>query len=398
MCSPTLRLDSAARRDRDPAVAIAGRGQGRGHHPRRRPARCRRGLCRLGLRSRDAERHPTGCRGRAARRGERRISAGLSSGERIVALGAHLLKPGQEVRVAPETCGERQAMIGFNLSALAVRERAITLFLIIAVIGAGLFAFMKLGRAEDPSFTVKTLAVTAAWPGATAEEVQRQVADPIEKKLQELTYYDRIETTARPGLVLMKLNLKDSTPAAAVANQFYQTRKKLADLAPFLPKGVLGPFVKRRVRRRLFRALRASGTRPAAPAARRRGRNPATAPAAASRRREGQPARRAAAEDLRGDRARAAGHARHSRPGLVRGDRRPERPGTGRLRRDLRSPCLSASRRRAGSLDSVKAIPIAAGGRSLKLGDIAEVGRGYEDPPSFTIRNAGEPPCCSGSS
>lgn len=134
-------------------------------------------------------------------------------------------------------------MTGFNLSALAVRERAITLFLIIAVIGAGLFAFARLGRAEEPSFTVKTLAVSAAWPGASAEEMQRQVADPIEKRLQELTYYDRIETTARPGLVLMKLYLKDSAPATAVANQFYQTRKKLADLAPHLPKGVFGPFV-----------------------------------------------------------------------------------------------------------------------------------------------------------
>jgi multidrug efflux pump subunit AcrB len=116
-------------------------------------------------------------------------------------------------------------MIGFNLSALAVRERAITLFLILATVGAGVFAFAKLGRAEDPSFTVKTLVVTASWPGATAEEMQQQVADPLEKRLQELTWYDRVETTSRPGVVLMKVNLKDATPASAVADQFYQARK-----------------------------------------------------------------------------------------------------------------------------------------------------------------------------
>ena len=134
-------------------------------------------------------------------------------------------------------------MTGFNLSALAVRERAITLFLILATVGAGLFAFAKLGRAEDPSFTVKTLVVTAAWPGATADEMQQQVADPLEKRLQELTWYDRVETTSRPGLVLMKVNLTDATPASAVADQFYQARKKLSDQASCLPRGVLGPFV-----------------------------------------------------------------------------------------------------------------------------------------------------------
>jgi AcrB/AcrD/AcrF family len=83
-------------------------------------------------------------------------------------------------------------MTGFNLSALAVRERAVTLFLILAVAIAGIYAFLKLGRAEDPSFTIKVLTVTAAWPGATAQEMQDLVAEPLEKRLQELRWYDRI--------------------------------------------------------------------------------------------------------------------------------------------------------------------------------------------------------------
>src|SRR5438552_11343319 len=99
-------------------------------------------------------------------------------------------------------------MTGFNLSALAVRERAITLFLIIAITAAGAFAFVRLGRAEDPSFAIKVLTVSAVWPGATAEEMQNLVAEPLEKRLQELRYYDRVETFTRPGLALMTLTLK----------------------------------------------------------------------------------------------------------------------------------------------------------------------------------------------
>jgi multidrug efflux pump subunit AcrB len=79
-------------------------------------------------------------------------------------------------------------MNGFNLSALAVRERAVTLFLIMAIAVAGGFAFLKMGRAEDPPFTIKLLSVTAAWPGATAQEMQDLVADPLEKRVQELRW------------------------------------------------------------------------------------------------------------------------------------------------------------------------------------------------------------------
>jgi len=107
-------------------------------------------------------------------------------------------------------------MTRFNLSALAVRERAITLFLILAVAISGSYAFHKLGRAEDPSFTITVLTVTAVWPGATAQEMQDLVAEPLEKRLQELRWYDRVETMARPGLAFMTLTLKDNTPPAAV--------------------------------------------------------------------------------------------------------------------------------------------------------------------------------------
>ncbi len=134
-------------------------------------------------------------------------------------------------------------MRSFNLSALAVRERAITLFFIFASAFAGIYAYFHLGRAEDPSFTIKVLTVTAVWPGATAQEMQDLVAEPLEKRLQELRWYDRVETITRPGLALMTLQLIDKTPPKEVPDQFYQARKKLGDEARKLPQGAIGPFV-----------------------------------------------------------------------------------------------------------------------------------------------------------
>ncbi len=134
-------------------------------------------------------------------------------------------------------------MSRFNLSALAVRERSVTLFLIIAAALAGAFAFFNLGRAEDPSFTIKILPVTAAWPGATAQEMQDLVAEPLEKRIQELRWYDHVDTFTRPGLAFMTVVLKDNTPPDAVPEEFYQARKKIGDEAHRLPSGALDPVV-----------------------------------------------------------------------------------------------------------------------------------------------------------
>ncbi len=134
-------------------------------------------------------------------------------------------------------------MSGFNLSAVAVRERSVTLFLLVAISIAGVVAFLTLGRAEDPAFTIKQMTVVTAWPGATAKEMEELVAEKLEKRMQELRWYDRTETFARPGLAFTTVVLRDSTPPAEVPEQFYQARKKLGDEAPNLPRGVIGPMV-----------------------------------------------------------------------------------------------------------------------------------------------------------
>src|SRR5436305_13890584 len=120
-------------------------------------------------------------------------------------------------------------MSGFNLSAFAVRERSITLFLIVAVILAGTYAFLRLGRAEDPTFTIKVFTVAAAWPGATAQEMQDLVAEPLEKRMQELKYYYHVDTFTRPGLAFLTVALRDYTPPDQVAEEFYQGRKNIQD-------------------------------------------------------------------------------------------------------------------------------------------------------------------------
>lgn len=280
---------------------------------------------------------------------------------------------------------------GFNLSALAVRERAVTLFLLLAVTAAGIFAFQKLGRAEDPTFTVKTMAVSAAWPGATTDEMQRQVADPLEKRLQELVYYDRVETTVRPGLMLMKVFFRDSMPPAKLQSEFYQARKKLSDQASSLPRGVLGPLFNDEFSDVYFAlyALQA----------------------------EGLPHRHLVlrAEDLRQRLLRVPGvekinilgeqaqkifvevsYQRLATLGITgqqllaalanQNDVTP----AGFVEADGPRVYLRLDGAIDG-LDALRNLPVAAGDRSLKLGDIAVVRRGYEDPKVFAIRNDGAP-------
>src|ERR1044071_1893612 len=128
-----------------------------------------------------------------------------------------------------------------NLSEWAITHRALVLFMIILLGAAGVYSYFNLGRAEDPSFTIKVMVVNVSWPGATATEMQAQVADKIEKKLQELPFLDRVESYSRPGVAFIRVNLSDRTPPAKVKELWYQVRKKVADIRGSLPSGIVGP-------------------------------------------------------------------------------------------------------------------------------------------------------------
>ncbi|RTP19542.1 efflux RND transporter permease subunit [Enterobacter roggenkampii] len=279
----------------------------------------------------------------------------------------------------------------FNLSALAVRERSVTLFLIVLVTIAGIYAFFGLGRAEDPPFTVKQMTAIAVWPGATAQEIQDQVAEPLEKRLQELKWYDRTETYTRPGMAYITLSLQDKTPPAEVQEEFYQARKKLGDESQRLPAGVIGPMINDEfsdVTFALF-ALKAKG----------------------------EPQRQLVrdAEGLRqqllhvpgvkkvniiGEQAEriyiAFSHDRLATMGLS-----PQDIFNALNSQNALAAAGAIETRGAqifirldGAFDELQKIrdtPLVAQGKTLTLSDVATVERGYEDPPTMLIRNQHEP-------
>ena len=130
----------------------------------------------------------------------------------------------------------------FNLSAAALRYRELTLFFLLAIAVAGAGAYFKLGQREDPDFAFRAMVVRTLWPGATAEQVDRQVTDRIEKKLQETPYYKFTRSYSKPCESLIVLELLDTAPPADVPGIWYQVRKKVGDIRQTLPPEAIGPF------------------------------------------------------------------------------------------------------------------------------------------------------------
>jgi multidrug efflux pump subunit AcrB len=131
---------------------------------------------------------------------------------------------------------------GFNLSEWALNHRTLVLYAMLLTALLGLFGYRQLGQSEDPPFTFKVMVVQTLWPGATAEQVQREVTDRIERKLQETPDVDFLQSYSKPGESMIFFNIKDSAPASAVPGTWYQVRKKVGDIAGQLPQGVVGPF------------------------------------------------------------------------------------------------------------------------------------------------------------
>ena len=277
-----------------------------------------------------------------------------------------------------------------NLSALAVRERAVTLFFILLSVAAGLYAFLSLGRAEDPAFTVRVMVVSAVWPGASAEQLQSQVVDRLEKRIQEVEYLNKIETTIRPGRADLQVEFHDHTPSQKVPGLFYEVRKRMQDEAGRLPRGVIGPVVNDDFGDVYFSLM--ALTAPGLPL------NELTREAEAIR-----------------DRLQRL-------PGLHKAlliGERPERVfldfDMARLNNLGLSPqavfdAIDASNQLlpAGSIEldgpraylrvtadlsdpeRLAALPLRVGNRLMRLSDIASVRRGQEDPPAYLVRSRGQ--------
>ena len=279
----------------------------------------------------------------------------------------------------------------FNLSAWAVSHPALVMFLIVALGVAGFFSYQKLGRAEDPFFTVKVVNVSVLWPGATAKEIQTQVADPIEKKLQELPYFEKVQTYSKPGFTAMQVTFRDNTPAKDVPYLFYLLRKKLADAQGDLPAGILGPVVNDEFSDvdSVLYMMTGDGADYAQ--------------------------LKKAAEGLRQRLLKVPGvtkvdiygtqderifvefsHAKLATLGIT-----PQALFDSLAKQNNVVPAgtveTSSQRvplRVTGALDGAKAVaetPVESNGRVFRLGDIATVTHGFVDPPSFKVRQEGKP-------
>ena len=129
----------------------------------------------------------------------------------------------------------------FNLSEWALRHRSLVTYFMLVIAVAGVWSYLRLGRSEDPDFTVKTMVVQASWPGATLADTLEQVTDRIESKLQDTPSLDDLKSYTSAGQTTIFVNLKDSTPPAQVADIWYQVRKKVGDIRDTLPQGIVGP-------------------------------------------------------------------------------------------------------------------------------------------------------------
>ncbi len=279
----------------------------------------------------------------------------------------------------------------FNLSEWAITHRALVLFMIMVLGAAGVYSYANLGRAEDPSFTIKSMIINVAWPGATATEMQTQVADKIEKKLQELPWLDRVETYSQPGVSFVQVILIDRTPPAKVKDLWYQVRKKVGDIRGDLPTGITGPnfndeygdvysaiymltadgltladlkVVAEDVRQRLLRVANVNKV------------------------------------DFIGDQPEKIfvefSHAKLATLGIT-----PQQVFDSVTKQNAMvsggSVDTSSDRinlRVTGGftgVDAIRSVPVEANGRVFRLSDIATGKRGYQDPPAFVVRQDGKP-------
>src|SRR5690606_16311908 len=186
-----------------------------------------------------------GVRGRApaARRGasgagrSRQPASGGAAGRG----GARTVRRGRRL-VCHDSAARSRSAVRLNLSEWALRNRSLVLYTMIVVAIAGVFSYLQLGRSEDPPFTFKAMVVRTLWPGATADEVARQVTERIEKKLMETGDYEFIRSYSRPGESQVIFMARDSMRSRDVPGLWYEVRKKIGDIRATLPEGVVGPF------------------------------------------------------------------------------------------------------------------------------------------------------------
>ncbi len=280
----------------------------------------------------------------------------------------------------------------FNLSRWALEHPALTRYLMVALLVLGVAAYFQLGQDEDPPFTFRAMVVRSYWPGATAQQVAEQVTDKIERTLQEVPYADKIRSYSKPGESLIIFQLKDSSPPHEVPQVWYTVRKKVGDMRPTLPQGVLGPFFNDEFGDVFGVIYALSGE----------GYSPAELKLEADRVRQRLlRVPDVAKVELFGVQDEKVfieiSHRKLAQMGLdmasvlaqLGQQNAVESAGTVLSPQDVVQVRVAGQ---FGSLDDLRAMPIrGASGAQLRLGDIAQVQRGYVDPPSVKVRHDGQP-------
>ncbi len=278
----------------------------------------------------------------------------------------------------------------FNLSEWGLTHRSLVLYFLIVSTLIGIFSYTRLGQSEDPPFTFKVMVVRAEWPGASAREMEQQVTDKIEKKLQEIAQADVIRSYSKPGETMVFFLVKDSTRSRDIPDIWYQVRKKIGDIAHTFPTGVRGPYFNDEfgdTYGNLF-ALVGEGV--------------------------GHAELKRHAEAIRSELLRVKDVAKVSffaeQPQRVFIELSNTKLATFGLRLDDIVGALAKQNAETGAgffetaedriwlrpsgqfedLDAIRATVIRAGGRSFRLGDVAEVRRGYADPPAERLRYMGQ--------
>jgi multidrug efflux pump subunit AcrB len=278
----------------------------------------------------------------------------------------------------------------FNLTEWALNHRAVVLFLMLVIGVGGAFSFTKLGQLEDPNFSVPSMTAVVLWPGATAQQIQDEVLNRIEKKFEQLDYFEKVTTYARQGYGGMTLTVVGGTPEEAQREAWYQARKKFSDIEPELPDGVIGPFFNDEYGdvTGLLYAVKGDGISHAE-----------LADVAEDVKRRLLKVPMVKKVDLYGEQAEKIyvefSHERLAALGVAPLAIAESLASQNSL---LAAGSIDTSSDRVHvrvsgqftSLEDIRNVPIAAAGRVIKLGDIATVARGYEDPPRYTVRHNGE--------